>query len=337
MIFGLDHLGGARYPDLAAREQPQGWAFGIFWNVDGFGKAEPLVRRVAKEGRTLIIRIQALWRDDHNRKPFDERDKIRAIKIARRVQSIAQEYKNIEFRFSPFCEHKNDARFIRDTFQKIKRVAPSLELVNSPNHDCSTVIEEAINEFHGAQKKPRACKRMQFSFDGTASEDSDVEEYKKNYAKAEIFFLWSPRFNGNFDGVTKPRKERKGWPDSNLIDSIIYTARARGECKLEKNHLFKSHSENKGKGDPRAEKPVYICPIRSSQVELVADNGQVVHALRLYGKYIDGRSRYYASDWGYSIAEKAVRIQGHPICKVRINGKIYGKVNPGFRFGSFRD
>lgn len=338
MIFGLDHLGGARYADLAAREHPVGWAFGTFWNVDGFGKSEELIKRVAREGRAPIIRVQGIWRDDHNTTPFNEADKVRAVKIAQRLEAIAKQNGNVEFRYSPFTEHKNSPEFMRDAFRLIKRAAPSLVLVNNPNHDCRTIIDEVINEFHGKETKPRKCKRHQFSYDGTACEDSDVEGYKKAYKETEVFFLWSPRFNGNWETGIKfvPRKDRKGWPDSNLIDSIIYLASNRGECQLEKDFLYKSHSENKGARDPRAEKPVFIIPINSMKIELVARTGQVVDILYYYDKYLDGRHRYYAKNWGYQIAEKSKRIQGDPMCSIRVNGKFYGLINPGFRFGAFR-
>lgn len=337
MIFGLDHLGGAKYADLAVQEHPSGWAFGVFWNVDGFGSAEELIKKVAKTGRAPIIRVQGIWRDDHNTTPFSEADKVRAVKIAQRLEAIAKQNGNVEFRYSPFTEHKNSPEFMRDAFRLIKKAAPSLVLVNNPNHDCRTIIDEVINEFHGKEKKPRKCKQHQFSFDGTPCEDSDVESYKAVYKETQIFFLWSPRFNGRWeDNDTTPRPQRGGWPDPNHIDSIIYVASHRGQCSLKANHLYKSHSENKGNGDPRAEKPVYICPVRARAVELVARNGQVVDTLRYYGTFSDGRFRYYSQNWGYQIAEKCKRIQGDPLTQVRINGKLFGTINAGFRFGGFR-
>lgn len=337
MIFGLDHLGGAKYADLAAREHPVGWAFGVFWNVDGFGSAEELIKRVAKEGRAPIIRVQGIWRDDHNTTPFSEADKVRAVKIAQRLEAIAKQNRNVEFRYSPFTEHKNSPEFMRDAFRLIKRAAPSLVLVNNPNHDCRTIIDEVINEFHGKEKKPRKCKRHQFSFDGTPCEDSDVESYKAAYKETEVFFLWSPRFNGRWEDNDKtPRPQRRGWPDSNFIDSIIYLARTRGQCELPKNRIYKSHSENKGTGDSRAEKPVYISPLKVKEFQLVVRSGQVVATLRYYGTFEGGRYRYYATEWGYQIAEKAKRIQGDPMCLIMYNKKTDGFINPGFRFGAFR-
>ena len=41
-MYGLDHLGGAKYPDLLVREHPNGWAAGFFANT--FGNAWPTIQ-----------------------------------------------------------------------------------------------------------------------------------------------------------------------------------------------------------------------------------------------------------------------------------------------------
>lgn len=332
MIYGLDHLGGAKYADLALREHPSGWAFGIFY--DTFGNSLSLIDKVAKSGRAPIIRVHGIWKDDHR---FSRKDFTEAVKKAQNLEKLARANPNCDFRYSPFCEHNLNAADMNEAFRLIRLAAPSLGLVNTPLHNNKTIIDDAINEFHGAEKKPRNCKRFQFSFDGKPAEDSDVETFKANYKNSEVFFLWSPRFNGRWEDIDKtPRPQRRGWPDSDLVDSIIYLASMRGDLKLSRDHLFKSHSENKGKKDPRAEKPVYICPVKARSVELVARNGQVVDILKYYGVFTDGRHRYYSTTYGYQTSEKARRIQGDPLVQVKINNKFYGVVNPAFRFGGFR-
>ena len=332
MMYGLDQLGAAKYADLVVREHPENFAFGCFY--DTFGNALSVIERVAQTGRCPLIRVQLMWDDNHN---FTVDDIQTAARKAQNIQKLAVKYPSVKFQVSPFCEHRLRLPFLNNLAAKIKVAAPACEYVNSPIPG-GDIMPEEVNEFHGVEKKPRRCKKYQFSFDGTSAEDSDVEAYKANYKDAKAFFLWSPRFNGRWEDNDKtPRPQRKGWPDSNFIDSIIYLSHPRGSCKLAANHLLKSHSENKGNGDPRAEKPVYICPVKARSIELVASNGQVVASLRYFGTYTDGRFRYYASEMGYQIAEKCKRIQGDPLTQVRINGKIFGIVNCGFRFGSFRN
>lgn len=332
MMFGLDLLGGAKYEDLCVNELPEGWAFGVFF--DTFGNSEKLIQRVAATGRCPRIRVQLIWDDAH---VFTVDDVAEATKKATKIEAIAKKFPSVEFRISPFCEHKLKLPFLEAAAQKIKAAAPSCIYVNCPMSG-GDIMPNEVNELHGADKISRpGIKRLDFSFDGTACVDSDVEKYKGAYAKAETFYFHEPRFNGRWEESDKtPRPQRKGWPDSNLIDSVIYLARDRGDCKLSKDFLYKSHAENKGNGDKRAEKPLFICPKKSRRIELVANNGQVVGTFAFYGLYNDGRWRYYSQEWGYQIAEKARRIQGHSLVRVRIDGKFYGTINPAFRFGGFR-
>jgi len=331
MIYGLDFLGGVKYSDLCVREMPEGWAFGVFY--DTFGNALPLIEKIAATNREILIRVHLIWDDNH---VFTVDDITEAARKAQNIERLAKKYPAIEFQVSPFCEHKLKLDFLNRTAAIIKKAAPSCEYVNTPLPQ-GDIMPDEVNEFHGHEKKPRKCAKFQFSFDGTPQVDSDIEAYKKNYQGAKAFFLWEPRFNGRWEDIDKtPRPDRKGWPDSGLVDSVIFQHRDRGDSKPSRDHLYKSHAENKGNKDPRAEKPVYICPKKARRIELVARNGQVVATLDFFGTFSDGRFRYYAKEWGYLIAEKAKRIQGDPICKVRIDGKSYGTLNPGFRIGGFR-
>ena len=56
---------------------------------------------------------------------------------------------------------------------------------------------------------------------------------------------------------------------------------------------------------------MWLAPVDAAAIELRADNGQVVDVAKKYGTFVDGRNRFYSSQWGYLTAEKAKRIQGH--------------------------
>jgi hypothetical protein len=187
------------------------------------------------------------------------------------------------------------------------------------------------NEIHGSQKAISGI--YNFSFDGLACEDANIEKFKAIHAKTEIFFFWSPRFNGRWESNdTTPRPERKGWPDPKHIRSIVTLGSAKRKTKLAKGWLWKSHSENKGNGDPRAEKPVLICPIKEHHATLKVGK-KVLTTLGFYGQYTDGRYRYYATEWGFEILKKA---KGRLI-DITLGKKWGGTVNPAFRENEWRD
>jgi hypothetical protein len=133
-----------------------------------------------------------------------------------------------------------------------------------------------------------------------------------------------------------PRPNRNGWPDGRLINSVAALSNPRGRINFPKDWLFKSHSENKGTNDPRAEKPVLIATVKTDYVTLTTIENQQIARAKYYDPYIDGRSRYYFNEWGYELAKKADALSGSPVCNLVVNGKVLGTVNPSFRSGSFR-
>lgn len=336
MIYGLDYLGGAKYGNLILKEHPNGWAAGFFSYVDGFGDSLPVVDKLLATGRCPLVRIHLMWKDKHD---FSEKDIPKIVSEAKRVAKLIVKYPSVEFRVSPCCEHGQSESFMVKVFGAIAPILSRAIPVNTPLHGKGAVLKSYINEFHGADKKPRASGRHMFSFDGTACVDANITEYKESYKDTEVFFFWDARFNGRWEDVDKtPRAKRTGYPDSNLIDSIIYLHRDKGQTKIEqRNAIYKSHSENKGSKDPRAEKPVFISTSRAKEITLVASNGQTVGTFRYYGTFPGNRHRYYASEMGYQLAEKAKRIQnGNPVVNVFVNKRKIGFINPAFRDGSFR-
>jgi hypothetical protein len=254
-----------------------------------------------------------------------------------RANKLKSTFPQVQVQFSPFCEHNITGTALTALFAKVKKAAGDLVLVNSSLRGATIPASVGINEVHGKAGAPRGA--YNYSFDGQSCLDADVEATKARHQRAGIFFFWAPQFNGrkNTNDDT-PRPERKAYPTSQLIDSIIYLHRERGEVSLPDKHLWKSHADqhNAPTPEPRALKPVYIHPIKADRVELVADNGQVVAVSGGARPFEDGRWRYYFPDFGYVMAEKARRIHGKPTCTVRVGGKVVGTVNPAYRAGVFR-
>lgn len=330
MMWGLDFLGLPRYSDLAIREFPNGWALGCFGNT--FGDSFPVVRELVLAGRTPHVRVHLLWSDTHS---FSLQDVQKAIEESSRYNRLARNNKNVVIELSPFCEHNlpNPDQWLDMVAEK----APHCRIVNTPYK--GAVSRKYKNEVHGPSSRPRGP--YNYSYDGSSCVDSDVEAKKKQHARAEVHFFWVPQFNLRKNTNDKtPRPERKAVPTSGLIDSVIYLHNPAGSgIGVPRNFLWKSHADQHEAPipEPRAHKPVLICPVQAERFELLADNGQVIRTAPYYGKFSDGRHRYYFGDYGYQLAEKAVRIQGHPVVHLRANGRLFGKVNPAFRAGDFRE
>ena len=327
-MYGLDQLGAARYADLAVREHPDGWAFGAFDTT--FGNALPVFERIVKTGRCPLIRVQLLWSDTHQ---FGDRDIPAIKKRARLYQKLKLENSHITVEISPFCEHliKSPDKYL----EIVKNEAPDCVPVNVPWK--GGMSQRFKNEVHGYHAAPKG--KYNYSFDGTPCVDADVMKLRGDHAKSDVFFFWTSQFNGRKNPNDKtPRPQRQAWPVPELIDSVIYLHRDSGRVSLPKKWLWKSHADQHSVPvpEPRALKPVFIIPPKTRRVELVADNGQVVAVSGGPQPFADGRWRYYFDQYGYQLAEKARRIQGHSALSVIVNGRKKGAVNPAFRAGDFR-
>lgn len=87
--------------------------------------------------------------------------------------------------------------------------------------------------------------------------------------------------------------------------------------------------------DPKSDKLMIIAPNKFPKITLWA-GGNLVHELKYFGTYQGGGHRYYAYEWGYKIARKALRLSGKPTCEVWAGNKYWGSINAGFREGSYR-
>lgn len=328
MIFGIDYLGGAKFEKVILDEHPAGWAAGFFANT--FGDAFPVIKKLLATGRCPLVRIQLLWSDTH---AFGDRDIAIITKEAKKCEALKQQFPDVVVEVSPFCEHnvKNPDKYL----DIVVANAPSCRPVN-------TVWQGALskkykNEVHG-NKKGVPAGSYNFSYDGQSCVDANVEADKKKYSGSEVFFFWAPQCNGKLKLEDKtPRPQRKAWPTSRQVDSWIALHHVKGETKLPRDWLYKSHSDQHTvPPSGKDQKPVWICPTKASEIILRTRNGQIIDRARYFGTFQGGGYRYYHTDWGYLLAEKAKRIQGDPICEVVINGKVVGKINPAFRDGNYR-
>lgn len=352
MRWAFDYKAAAKFEDVILAEHPEGFGAGGFVHVDGWPISIPAFDKLLATGRCPFLRLELCWDDAHN---FTDKH----IKIvsdnADLCVPLMKKYPGTDFYIAPVTEH----RLNREQWNRFATVAENrlrglrYQLVNSPLPQ-GFVHNSLINEYHGVDLKPRGG-RCAFSHDGTNAVDSDMEAFKKNYANSEYFMIWNCQMNGNrvlveHDSNGKPikipREKRKFYLSAgNQFDSLVALKRDRGDVKIPKDWIIKSHSDQHfvpPKG--RDCKPVIITPAKEKYKEIVfkAKNGQVVATAPYFDTYNEKPSgkikghRYYCGDWGYLIAEKARRICGDPVTQIWVNGKRVGRCNLAFRGGSFR-
>lgn len=319
---GQDYLACDKFKSAIIANHPVGQGGGCFAEVDGFGNGIAGSDEILSKRKDIPFwRLNLKWRDDHN---FQESDFPGIAKTAKKACYLTTKHK-IKWYFSGATEHKLNAEKAAKLKKVVLDACPTVTYVNNPLSN-GAILPNTINENHnGGKPRSSLCA---FSFDGTAAEDADVESVKRAYKGCEYFMMWSPRYNGRWESNdSTPRAKRTGWADGKLIQSLSILHQPKGATSLPKNNLWKSHSENKGNGDPRAEKPVFITPIKAKSISL-KQNGREIHSLKYYGPYNDGRSRFYASKWGFEISTAPVELWA--------NGKKHGMVNPGYRDPDFR-
>ena len=151
--------------------------------------------------------------------------------------------------------------------------------------------------------------------------------------------IWNSQCNGrrNLEDKT-PRKDRKYWPTPKQIDSWVYlTTHSKGATKIPKGWIFKSHSDQHTvPPSGRDQKPVWVKLPKFRVIEVKARNGAVIDRAPYFGTFAGGGHRYYHSDWGYALTEKAKRIQGDGLCDVFADGKKVGQINLAYRDGVYR-
>jgi hypothetical protein len=333
MNYGIDFLGAARYQKTAISEAPRAFGFGVFAEVEGFGKAYDLIAKIAP--LVPFIRVQLIWKDDHN---FGAKELPLCKARIEKLLPIIKANPGTKWYISPTCEHRLNEKEWLKFADIVAKVAGGLVcIVNSPENGKGFVSREYINEYHH-EKRPRAGGKFAFSFDGDNCVDSDIEAYKTAYQGSQYFMLWNSQCNGRRNTEDKtPRPSRQYWPIPKQIDSWVWLTRDRGVVVLPGKWLLKSHADQHSQPPAgKDQKPMFIIPDKVKEIVLKADNGQVIDTAKYFGTYTGGGYRYYFNQWGFELAQKAIRIHGKPQCNIFVNNKKVGVVNPAFRSGNYR-
>lgn len=347
MIEGLDLLGlGSKYWKIKETVSlwPEGFALGFFgdgWN-NAFGDPLPKARKILNTGKCPLVRVQVYWHPNHDFVP-----EAFLRKWLPKYERFAQEFPHVRFLLSPSCEYKNTPQEkIKRAVDLIRRLAPTCNPVLAPMN--APVVPGVIVEHHGDTS---VNKGEIVSHDGTEAADIDIEAWKRGNRKALVRFYWSHLFNLREAGNFIPPNERKAAPSKSYIEDVIDWSRAAGTpppfsggtaTPLRRPVLYKIFAEDSEGVDPRANKPLFICPEKADFVTLLAHNRKTVGKLGYYGVYQGGTHRYYSGHGagsrlsGSEFARKAEEISGSPWVWLKVQGKIYGPVHANRRAGYFR-
>lgn len=344
MNYLMDYLGGANFAGKIKRYHPRGFGAGFILDTNNpdWPKTDcwPIIDHLAQAGECPIIRVHAMWDDDHQYLPRYEDAIMRSLG---ELNKRAQQYHHVRFMFSPLCERDNDSPAFEKLWQSLLDSRHhSIALVNSVTKARYRV--NAINEFHGAKAKPQSG-RFGYSFDGKNVWDQNIQKYKNDLARAEYIALWVCLFNGKWNDKAKhekgadvtPRPKRKAWPYPEVFPMVSALAGDPGAVELSNKHIWKPQADQHGpERQPREGKPVFITPVAGSECRLMSSNGKLIAVMPRDGNFTDGRPKYRCNLFGFKVAEKAMQLSGSPLVTLRIGTVQVGRIHPAFRAGSFR-
>ncbi len=357
-MFGLDVLGGARYPKEIARAYQPGTILGFFWDRNLFGYGGEVLSACYPKG-LRVVRVQGLWagasHDYSGKKWFD-----RAIAIAGEVYKERRARPELTVLFSPFCEHNLRAPVMRALFAEIRKRYPALILVNSIWK--GEAIPGEINEIHSETKTLsgsyiNSTDGVLGGRGGAGLVDIDAEKWKARNFSATHLLGWIKRFNLNEADPkisTRPLtpKERRALPTWKDIRSVYRVMEPIGsepvvpgaQVFANGKRTWKSHAEdnynaNAGKPeDPRERKPVVIMPEGGvgKRIVLEAINGAKIIESSKGVTFSGGGYRYYFDRYGFEIEDLAQRTSGSKWLVLKVGKSTIGPIRPAFRTGSFR-
>lgn len=211
MKLGIDYLGAGgskEYQRAIIKAHPADFAAGFLLKASGWKSPMPCIRRLLKTGKCQVVRIHALWRDGHD---FTERDIAPAVRWAKRVAKLAEDFPDVKIYFSPWLEHRASSALFRKVKRACREVLPKRVKIVC----CGNAMPKGINEMHHGGPLPG---KYIFSYDGDDIFESDVRRVKDLHKRALYFFGWSPCFNGKRTLTDDtPRERRTCWPTAKDI------------------------------------------------------------------------------------------------------------------------
>lgn len=322
MILFVDTLGGVKYPEIISKLHKK-YGTGYFW--EEFGPAKAQITKDAQSGRSWI-RVQGIWSRAHS---FGSADESKAIRIGDELQRIALSNPQCSIYYSPYCEHRKDARYMETLLRKIQGRCPNLIIVNSPISG-GQWVRGFVNEIHH-NDKPGGMPQGYFiySMDGLHSLDCDIEKHKK-FKDSPNCIAWGDwTLQNNCKPNSKPENnipptQRKTKPTPELHTAMLFRIEnIKQRVSLPKGWLYKAYAEQHHAVDPRANKPVVLTP-KGKRFKKVTLGSEV---LKESGT-TDGRQVWRCGKWGYKIGRTL---------QIKADGRLIGTVDAAWRENEYRE
>lgn len=374
-VLGLDHK---NFPcDEFIRQLPTGSALGYLAHT--FSPEYNCLKKTLASGKVSIGRVHLLnntcYRATPNRcGPYEVQSKATAGDIDRqfktksgaiydavvdRAKIVERIFKtaNVPCLISPVLEHNLSIEAAKNAADLVRVHAPSCQPVNNPCNGCghNVFLKGEINEAHGADQDRGA--NWIVSHDGESAENQNARKYLRRNADTKITFFWVSLYNIRVDGDFVDPRARTKKPSAGELKSIFKLVEDRSERVETPNFqcnfiplkttdpkniiLWKSHAEDKGNNDPRANKPLFIVREKANFVTALNSNGQEVGKLTYYGTY-ENAHRYYsghrggANLFGFQFSRIAKTQTDNSTLWLKVNENCYGPFIGTYRKGYFQ-
>lgn len=203
---GIDYIGLAHCFKPVIKYHPKGLGIGLLQKASGWRNGLRGLRKVLKERSSDIpfVRVHALWYDNHT---FTKSDIKKAVKQAKKLAKIVDQFPEVDFYFSPWLESYASAPLTRKCLEKCREVLPTRVLLVSTG----AFVSGYINEVH--HSKP-VNGHYSFSYDGESMRDANISQYKREHSQALLFMGWTWKCNGKKDKYDKTSRFARRFKDN---------------------------------------------------------------------------------------------------------------------------
>lgn len=260
--------------------------------------------------------------------------------------AMFEQHPGVALEMSPTLEHNLSSKAFKQQAAVIRRNCPRAVIVDNPVKGVASTKGFLI-ERHGTDVRGLKAP-CNVSLDGSEAFDSNVPLFLAQNAECTKY-LWSRVYNGRLpEGFVDPR-QRNAWPTRQQLRTLLayaeplpYSPLVEGCVPINRPRLWKVSSDDKGSGDVRANKPLWITLSRFSLATvLTAMGNQKVATLSYYGPFEGGTWRYYSglgsNLYGIEMAERSLALSGSPYVVLREpDGRCFGPFHPAHRHGYYR-
>lgn len=339
-INGIDYLLSGKYPQTVLDNHPDGFACGFIYEVDGSPKTDKIIVKLLSTGKCPKIRIHLSWKDSH---VFTEADIPTAVRKAKEVAFIVNQFPQVEFFVSPWLEHRANLSLVEKLRKEVTKALPKrVRYVNSFISG-GAYLSGAVNEVHSALVAPKGDYVT--SFDGLDQLDAEMAKFKDVHQRALIFFGWSWFNNSKVSKKdTTKREDRKLIPQDRMMKvlTLQLTNTYSKNHKLLPGRTYKAYAEahldSKGQADSRSYSMTFLTT-KSPKEILFKVKGKLLARLT-YSGTMHGNQRIYRSIYNPFALEvwgKAKNLNKNGMVNVWEDKLKVGMVHPIFRYGDYKN